>query len=470
MKIHGSMYLDNEEEEYQLSLSRFESMLKTNKVFFFDSEEFEDIVLHYLDTGKLSLAKKALHLGLEQHPHATGLKLVQVEVHIFLNKLEAADRILNELERLEPKNEEIHILRANIYSKKGQHEEAIKCLQTALKYTEDYADIYSLLGMEYLFTDQIEKAKDSFVLCLKYDQDDHSSLYNVVYCYDFLNQHEEAITYLDQLIDQNPYCEIAWHQLGRQYYTLKDYEKAVWAFDYANLIDEEFIGAYLEKGKALEKLNKFKEAIDNYLLTLELDEPSSYVLLRIGNCHEQLENFNVASKFYKEAVHEDPLLDKGWITLADLYIKQEKFEEAIWYVQKALQIDDTNERYWIRYAMLNKSLLRFAEAEIGYQHAASLVPFHLETWLGWSDVLMILQKYDLAIEKLLQASEFTTDNALIAYRLAAIYFLTHDYTKGAYHLTIALNANFEERTIIRDYFPIVWENPIVQNLISKHPH
>jgi hypothetical protein len=61
------MQLSNEEEEdYNLS-SKFESMLKTNKVLFFDSEEFEEIILHYLDMGKAALAKKALKLALDQH-------------------------------------------------------------------------------------------------------------------------------------------------------------------------------------------------------------------------------------------------------------------------------------------------------------------------------------------------------------------------------------------------------------------
>ena len=55
------MQLSNEEEEYNLSLSKFESMLKTNKVLFFDSEEFEEIILHYLDMGKANLAKILLH-------------------------------------------------------------------------------------------------------------------------------------------------------------------------------------------------------------------------------------------------------------------------------------------------------------------------------------------------------------------------------------------------------------------------
>ena len=38
------MHLSDEEEDYNLSLSKFESMLKTNKVFFFDSEEFAKLI------------------------------------------------------------------------------------------------------------------------------------------------------------------------------------------------------------------------------------------------------------------------------------------------------------------------------------------------------------------------------------------------------------------------------------------
>jgi hypothetical protein len=62
-------------------------MLKTNKVFF-DSEEFEEIILHYLDMGKAALAKQ---LTLDQHPKSTGLKLVQVEMLVYDDKLEIAE-------------------------------------------------------------------------------------------------------------------------------------------------------------------------------------------------------------------------------------------------------------------------------------------------------------------------------------------------------------------------------------------
>ena len=161
------MHISDEEDEYKLSLSKFESMLKTNKVLFFDSEEFEEIVLHYLDMGKPALAKKALKLALEQHPRSTGLKLVQVEMLVFEDKLEQAEKLLNELYAIEPTNEEIYIQKANIYSKRDNHEKAVELLKIALKYTDDYADVYNLIGMEYLFMDELGLAKENFIKCLE---------------------------------------------------------------------------------------------------------------------------------------------------------------------------------------------------------------------------------------------------------------------------------------------------------------
>jgi hypothetical protein len=46
--------------------------------------------------------------------------------------------------------------------------------------------------MEYLFMDNLEMAKQSFIKCLEEDLDDQSALYNVVYCFEFLDQNLEA--------------------------------------------------------------------------------------------------------------------------------------------------------------------------------------------------------------------------------------------------------------------------------------
>ncbi|MEM1002953.1 MAG: hypothetical protein AAGH46_09930, partial [Bacteroidota bacterium] len=114
-----------------ISLTKFESMLKTNDILFFDSNEFENIIHHYLDTGKIALAKKAIKLGLEQHPSSVNLQLFKVEILVIENKFNKADEILDDLHFLEPNNEEIYIQKANILSKQDEHEHAIGTLLTA---------------------------------------------------------------------------------------------------------------------------------------------------------------------------------------------------------------------------------------------------------------------------------------------------------------------------------------------------
>ena len=138
------------EDNNNLSLTKFESMLKTNNVLFFDSEEFEDIIHHYLNQGKVALAKKAIKLGLEQHPTSTNLKLFKIEVYVFENQLDIAETLLNDLYFLEPLNEEVFIQKANILSKKNKHQNAVDVLKKALELTDDPIDLYSLIGMEYL--------------------------------------------------------------------------------------------------------------------------------------------------------------------------------------------------------------------------------------------------------------------------------------------------------------------------------
>ncbi|HMR16643.1 MAG TPA: hypothetical protein PKD13_09180, partial [Mariniflexile sp.] len=180
-----------------LPLTKFESMLKTNHVLFFDSEEFENIIHHYLNQGKIALAKKAIKLGLDQHPSSINLRLFKVEIYVFEDKLVEADTLLNELYRLDPTNEEIYIQKANIFSKKDEHEQAIEVLKKALELTDDVVDLYSLIGMEHLFLDQFEEAKTFFIKCLEEDVEDYSALYNVIYCFEFLNEVEGAIDYLN---------------------------------------------------------------------------------------------------------------------------------------------------------------------------------------------------------------------------------------------------------------------------------
>ena len=451
-----------------MSLSKFESMLKTNRVYFFDSVEFEEIIQHYLDNGKHSLAKKAVKLGLEQHPDSVVLKLLKIELLIFEDKLQKASTLLLELEAVEPNNEEIFIQKATIYSKNNNHEDAIKTLKMAIPFTEEPADVWSMIGMEYLYLDDFENARLNFANCIDVDFEDYSSLYNVVYCFDMENNHDEAIVFLTAYIDKNPYCEVAWHQLGRQHFVLNQFKKALRAFDYAVLIDESFIGGYLEKAKTLEELERYEEAIENYLITIELDDPTAFVYVRVGECYEKLGVMETAINYYKKAVHEDPLLDKAWLFLTNLYQQDNNYQKALYYINKAIQIDENNPMYWRVYAEINLKLNFFEETVKAFNRCIELDDISIEIYVGLADVLLFLGEFEDALEVVVKAKNTYKQFAEIEYRLCGLFMLTHKETYGLLHLKNGLAIDAEYREIVKELYPTVFENEQVQNVINNY--
>ncbi len=448
-------------------IDKFESMLKTDDIYFFDAEDFEDIIHYYLNNGKIALAKKAIKIGLQQHPTSTELKLLDVEVLVFENHLDRAEESLDALQMVDSRNEEIFIQRANICSKKDNHEAAIALLNEALSLTEDSFDIHSLLGMEYLFMDDFKLAKESFMRCVDYDEQDYSSLYNVVYCFEFLEDYDGAIYYLNDYLDRNPYCEVAWHQLGKQYYSKKMYPEALTAYDFAIISDDTFIGAYFEKGKVLEKMGKYSDAIENYEITIQMEDPTSHAYLRIGKCHEKLENFEMAKYYYYHTVHEDPLLDKGWLAITEFYFRRKNYKKALYYINKALNIDGENPHYWQKCACISEALGKYDQADFAYKQSVELGNFELSTWMGWADVALKNEDIPGAVDILSQGSEFHPDNAAIRYKKVGFLLEMNDLINARICLIDALKLDFGKLPLFRNEFPQYADSDWVRNIVSN---
>ena len=463
------MEFNQQEGNNDFAVSRFESMLESNNILFFDSTEFEDIIQHYLEIGKINFVKKAIKIALEQHPYSVTLKLYKAEILIFDNKFSDAETILHEIYSIEPNNEEIYIQQANIYSKKNQNQKAINTLKIALDLNPDeegLAELYALIGMEYLFLDKYVIAKKYFEKCLELDPEDSSSLYNIIYCFEYEEDSVGAIKFLNKYIDINPYSEIAWHQLGKQYVQIEEFEKSITCFDFAIISDETFVGAYIEKGNVLEKLEKFSSAIENYKISLSLEDPTSYALLRIGKCYLKLKNNTKALEYFYKTVHEDPMLDKAWFEISSFYSNLKNYNKALYYINQALDLDNENIDYWINYSEINTKLSLFEEAAKGLKNALDLGNYELSNWLKRVDLLIKLGDFNLALSTLKEAKEFYPEDNEILYREAGCLLNTLNYTEGKKVLKKALELNSENKLIIEYLFPNLLLRKSISDLIK----
>ena len=407
-------------EDFEFPIEKFEHMLKTNNILFFDAEEFVEIVEHYIDIGKLALAKKALALGLNQHPNYSDLDILKAEIYIFEDKHAQALEILDYLEKVDPQNEDIFVLKANIFSKQDKHLEAINTLEFTLEFAVEPSEIYNLIGIEYLFMEDFEKAKETYIRCLDQNNHDFTALYNIIYCFDFLDQQEAGIEFLNDFLDKNPYCEVAWHQIGKLYFDIGEDKRALQSFDFAIYSDEYFVGAYLEKAKVLERLKRYEEAIENYKTSNQLDDPTAYAYLRIGKCYMKLKNQKEAVKFYKKAVHEDPLMDKAWSALTDFYIRKKDYKTALSFINKALNIDPENPHHWQNYSFINHELGNNEDSKKGINKALEYGSYEFENLLFQIDDAITDKNWGDAYDLLVCANDIYENRSEILYRLVGV--------------------------------------------------
>ena len=457
---------DNFQDFFSDSILKFESMIKSNQFLFFDTDEFESIIIYYLESGNSSMANKAIKMAIDQYPNNTSILLLKVETLIFENKIEEAEKIINILFEIDKNNSEIIIQKSRILSKRKKHSDSINLLKKINKDCEFYSDALIMIGKEYLFIDDFENAKEKFKEYIKDFQLDYAVLNNLLYCFDALGNTDNTVNYLNDFLELNPYCEVAWHQLGKQYVKKELYKEALTAFDFAIISDDSFVGAYLEMGKVLEKLNKINQAIEQYEIVIKIDEPNPFALYRIACCHNKLGNFELAISYFNKTVIEDPVHDSAWMSLASNYYKQKDYIEAKNYLIKAIEIDSENIKYWELYCKINLDLNNLEEVEISFKEILSLEDFNLSTLIFLTKTLIQIPFNESLSKEFLVKIE-ALPNSLLSEKKYINYVILHNCNqsvKANFNLKEAYFHNPAIYDYFKDIFPTIPQLHVFKNM------
>ena len=75
------------EEFFENELAKkFEEMIENNEELYFDTEEYEDIIIYYLEMGDISYAELATKYALKLHPNSLEIKVKLLEVLLELEQ------------------------------------------------------------------------------------------------------------------------------------------------------------------------------------------------------------------------------------------------------------------------------------------------------------------------------------------------------------------------------------------------
>ncbi len=452
-------------EEFKALIKSIELKINRKDSFYLDVEEITKVSSFYLEKGMVSKAMAILKIGHGLHPISVDIKLHIAQVYTaqgdYVNALDFADQT----QELEPNNEEVIVLKAEIHSYLGEHQKAIDFYLDFLeKGTPEAVDlVYNDIAWEYESLMDYENALKYLKLALDKNPEEDTLLFEIAYFYEELNKQEECIEFYNLFLDKNPYSYNGWYNLGIVYNDIKKFKKAVFAFDYATIIKEDFVSAYFNKGNAHFNLKEYGDALECYYKTFEFEENQPITFCYIGECYEKLLNFKEAEKSYEIALSLNDDLQEALIGMAIVHDKQGRTLESLPYIEKAIRLFPKNSSCWYIAGEIYNKLERYDEAYLAYAKADEFdTDDNSQIQLDFSNFIA----ENLSLQ---EAVDYLQDRESMAcqYRLVAYFIMLNEHKKAMRQFEQCLAVDYEGHKALFEYYEELNQLPEFINLLNN---
>ena len=411
-------------EEIRELLRQYQNLKAGRGNSFLDEDSFEKVIDYYDDLEDMPKAIEAAETGIEQYPFSSLLLIKKADLFIASRRYHEALQILHQAEVLDSGNIHLYILKTDAYLALDQQEKAVHLLEAALEKFDGDERIELLFELADVYDDyeEFDKIFDCLKIILEQDPVNEEALYKICFWTDFTGRNEESIKLHQKIIDEFPYCELAWFNLAAALQGLKLYEIAVDAYQYAIAIDEKFDYAYRNMGDAFIRMRKYKEAIEVLEKVIELSRPEDVIYEAIGHCYDRLRNFAQARFYYRKASHLNPEDSKLYYKIAGTYMNEGQWAQAAKHLETALNLQATQPEYNLAMGECKMQLGDTRQAIHYFSNVVRLRPKNISSWEALIRCLFSAGYYEEALEQVNAAIKITDGKPIFYYYLSAVYF------------------------------------------------
>ncbi len=418
-------------------IKKFEEMVENKEEFYFETEDYEEIIIYYLEMGDISYAELATNFALKLHPNSLDLKTKKLEVLLELENYTHAKELMQELKESSEESTDFLVCCAKYYSNLGNPKRAIEYCERALELEDEENFLHNFIADEYVNLEDPFNALKHYKLALSFDQYDDYSLENVIFCYNQLNRNDEAIKFLNDYLDKFSFSETAWYEYGQFYFNKKNYEEAIKGFDYLLAINSQSVGVYANKAACFEAMGNWQKAISVYEEMLELEYTKSFTYYKIGLCYKESKQPVLALNAFQKSLRDDPQFYLSMMEQSYIYEEMGGMKEALYFAKEAVSLNENNLDYQKRLAFLYIDSGKFEESLICLKKLADLEPSRFYNWYAYSEVLMLIGEYEEAIIILDKATKMH-NRAELYYQLSNCFFHINNQKYGRKALSLAL--------------------------------
>jgi tetratricopeptide (TPR) repeat protein len=465
----GLRHTPDHSDEQLACVKRYEAMSSSGSPGFFDVEEFELIMDHYLANNEARKAQVVLEHAKAQHPDSVDITFCEALVHMGMGRLNKGLEILDALEKVEPFNEEIQLHKAGIFSQQRNYRRAIEYYRRALQLAEEgLDDIYLDLAFEHENLEEYDEAISCLKKAADLNPENEAVLHELAYCFDLAGADDASVAYFKEFTNDQPYSAVGWYSLGNVLSKLERMDESNEALDLALAIDERFTSAYFSRARNMLIAGDYENAIACYEETLVFDGPQAITFSFIGECYEKMERYEQALIHYDQSIHLDPTWVDAWIGRGVVKDVLNRLPEAIRDLENATRIAPDNPDAWYYYANALARSERFADALLSYTRLNTIEPASLEGWMDHADLLMQLKGPEAALAKFREGEMVHKLNPKYKYRLASYLLRCGKEQQALLELEEALSADFADHTQFMEHYPEGATLPQVLHLVELY--
>ncbi|MDB9883337.1 tetratricopeptide repeat protein, partial [Bacteroidia bacterium] len=227
----------NEEGMYERAQT-FERLLNSGDSFFYDNDELSQIIDYYIDFEEIKKANKAIAYAETIYPFETYYKIKKAEVYIAERNISGAVKLLEKYRNIEPLNIEIARLLGDCYAITLQFKRALECYLFALNQEPQNDELLLRLARVNFALGNNKKAMSYLQAFPKDYTYDELSIQEFVRLFMDYNQYDDAIEFLDKVINEDPFNYSAWYFKGLVYQREEKYKKAIDSYEFCIAIDD----------------------------------------------------------------------------------------------------------------------------------------------------------------------------------------------------------------------------------------
>lgn len=458
-----------EEDDFEEAVARFKKMVKTHTNKYFDVFEVEGIVDHFLEDGRIKLAKKAVEAGLRLHPTSVAIKIRQAQVLMHEGKLEECLELLSLAERIETNNPDLFLTKGGALNLLGDVGKAIEAFDMALTMPIDEPDetLYNI-GISFGQAGETNLAIKYLEKAYQANPKNEIVLYELGYYCDKSSLFEESIDYYNKYLDIDPFNHSVWYNLGITYNRMGMFEKAIEAYDFSLTLNEDFLHAHFNKANALANNCQYDDAIACYLEYLKLDHENDDAYCYLAECYLNTDKYSDALVYYQKAIRLNETNSSAWYGSGLIMWSEGELADALVFFKKAISIEEDNPDFWSMAAKVYAELNQVKDAVKAFENAARLDPENIDNWLCYSEMYYDMDNTDMAIEILKKASKINKSNAFLNYRLTAYLLYKNEELEAVCHFEKALKIDFSKQNELFEFYPEATKIESIKKLISQY--